>query len=507
MALPLPPRKAPPPPPPRRASSVITKTTDEDSEANQKPLGIAARIASLRLNEVGLPPTQRQTREPEPVEVPRPVETQYEEPIEVEEEEVVEEPVGAVARAPQPSWEEIESRGPAFVRAVRRKPPPIPGNDAKKMPPPLPGRRLPPMPARLPTPPPEPEPEPEAQQPDATYGQAEQTQSCIKCHDFSFVDDHAAQFPRHTVTSLDQLAYDLTSPWPSETEKFRAIFTWLHHNVAYDTQSFFSGNVRAATPESTFQSGLAVCDGYAGLFMSLAERAGLQAYKVTGHGKGFGYVAADTNAPPPPFQMNHAWNCALMDGDWRLVDSCWGAGHLENGAYNPKFNPSWFVSTNADFGKRHYPEDPGYQLLTDEEGGAVSWENYILEPEGPTIFGTLHEHQFSPYFLQPDGKYIQGGSRVSFHLFKICEHMSTADEDNYVYFINTPDDTRTPMRQNPEGGWSANLYIPRGGGEVSIFYLREVNGEDAKGLGADDFNAMLGRAAMSFGGLCKWTVI
>ncbi|KAJ8076483.1 hypothetical protein AAF712_000158 [Marasmius tenuissimus] len=508
MALHPPPRKAPPPPP-RRASSILTKLDDEEPEENQKPLGIAARIANLRLNQVGVPPTNRLAREPEPVIAPV-----VDEPIQVDE-DVVDEPVGAVVRAPQPTWEEIESRGAAFVRAVRREPPPIPGEgkDAT-VPPPLPGRRkMPPIPARLPTPPPEPEPEPETQEHDPysqsneAYGEEEQTQSCIKCHDFSFIDDHAAQFPRHTVTSLDQLAYDLTSPWTSETEKFRALFTWLHHNVAYDAQAFFSGNLRAATPESTFQSGLAVCDGYAGLFTSLAERAGLQAYKVSGHGKGFGYVSPDVNAPSPPFDMNHAWNCALMDGDWRLIDSCWGAGHVDGAAYHPKFNPSWFISSNAEFGKRHYPEDPGYQLLTDEEGGAVSWEDYIMVPEGPVIFTDFHDQNFSPHYLQPDVKYVQGGSNVSFHLFKHCEHMSTADADNYVFFLNTPGDTRTPLRSNTEGGWSATVYIPPGaGGEVSIFYVKEVNGQDAKGLGVQGFNASMGRTAMAFGGLCRWTV-
>ncbi|KAF9268916.1 hypothetical protein L218DRAFT_918121 [Marasmius fiardii PR-910] len=431
-----------------------------------------------------------------------------EEDVQIEE-DIVEEPVGPLARASQPTWEELESRGIEFVRAVRRRPPPIPSRGVS-LPPPVPARRLPPKAARLPTPPPEPEPEPKPEplheDPENIY-QGQNQDSCIKCHDFTFVDQHAAQFSRHTVTSLEQLAFDLTSPWRSETEKFRAIFTWLHHNIAYDAQAFFYGNVRAATSESTFKSGLAVCDGYAGLFVALADHAGLQAYKVTGHGKGFGYVAPDVNALAPPFEMNHAWNCALMDGEWRLVDGTWGAGHVDGASYHPRFTPSWFTFTNAEFGKRHYPEDPGFQLLTEEEGGTISWEEYILVPESPVIFGDFHDHNFSPHFLQPDVKFVQGGTWVSFHLFKLCEHMSTAEADNYVYFVNTPDDNRIPLVLNDAGGWSANVLIPQGtGGEVSILYVKEVSGQDAKGLGVQGFKAGIGRKVMAFGGMCRWTV-
>lgn len=383
-------------------------------------------------------------------------------------------------------------RDPDFLRLIRRPPPPIPTSTPHSaLPPPPPPPRRPP--AHLPTPPPEPEPEPES--------------SCLKCHDFSYVDAHAAQFPRQTVSSLDQLAVDLTSPFDSETEKCRAIFTWLHHNVAYDAASFFSGNVRPATAQSTLQSGLAVCDGYAGLFEYLAQRIGVQSYKVTGHGKGFGYAAIGPDVPVPPYQGNHAWNCVLMDGEWRLIDCCWGAGALEGSAYNKRFTPMWFSSSPAEFVRRHYPEDPSYQLIAEEDGGPVSWEQYILEPEGPVIFQDFYQLNFNPYLIQPAEKYIQSGTWATFHIFKLCEHMSRAEVDNYVYLISNPDKTRTPMQANEEGGWSATVYIPRGGGELSLYYVTQCDCRDGKGLGVQGFNNANGRKAMAFGGMGRWTVV
>ncbi|KAF9071724.1 hypothetical protein BDP27DRAFT_1321803 [Rhodocollybia butyracea] len=518
---PLPARRSsgvPPPPPPRRASKV------SDDEETEKPMGIAARIASLQLNHVakaGKPVTptkqvqpvtpegsQGEDEEDDPV-VPPPPPPRRKSIVPKGRSESIPPPPPRQKSTPvptrQPTWEEIEARGHDFVRAVSRKPPPIP-SEQTHVPPAVPGRRLPPKPARLPTPPPEPEPEPD-------YDEAveeEESSSCLKCHDFSFVDDHAAQFPRETVVSLDQLAYDLTCPWESETEKCRAIFTWLHHNIAYDAESFFGGNVQPCTPESTLRTGLGVCDGYATLFADLATRAGLQAMKVTGHGKGFGYIATEAGGPLPQYQGNHAWNCALMDGDWRLVDSCWGAGSVNGAAsgYVKGFNPSWFTYTNAEFGKKHYPEDPGYQLLSDEEGGPVSWEDYILEEEGPLIFNDFHTNKFSARYIQPSTKYIQGGTWVSFHLLKLCEHLSTADADNYVHLICMPDESRTPMVLNPEsGGWSADIFVPAGGGDLSLFYVTKIGEDNAKGVGVKDYTRAVGRKGMAFGGLCRWTVV
>ncbi|KAF8455156.1 hypothetical protein BGX38DRAFT_1169357, partial [Terfezia claveryi] len=64
----------------------------------------------------------------------------------------------------------------------------------------------------------------------------------------------------------------LSAPFPNSTlDIARAIFTWLHHNVAYDTKSFFGNSVTHMTPQDTLSTGLAVCQGYAELFVELAR--------------------------------------------------------------------------------------------------------------------------------------------------------------------------------------------------------------------------------------------
>lgn len=479
-------------------------------------MGIAARIASLKLNQVGRHPLGKPPVPPPPARRVREPEESEDEGFQSSSSLPPPPPPRRNAPPPLPARKTrtVSDTSPELIRALSRPPPPPPTPKRTESSPALPPRRVPPLPARLPTPEPEPEPEPEEyeyeyepESDDGYQSQLSSEDSCLKCRDFSDVDAHAALFPRQTVSSLDHLAHDLTSPFETETEKVRAIFTWLHHNIAYDCESFFSGNLRAATGESTLKSGLAVCDGYAGLFKALGDCVGLQVHKVTGHGKGFGYAPLGPDEPVPEESSNHAWNCVMMDGEWHLIDSCWGAGALQNQAYTKRFAPVWFTYNSIEFGKRHFPTDPSYQLITEEDGGPVSWEDYILAPEGPVVFGDFEKLDFSPDLLQPATKYVQSGTWVSFHIWKQCEHMSRDEADNYAYFINTQDDTKTPMELNAEGGWSANIYIPRGQGDISLYYVTQVNGQDAKGLGAQGFKNATGRKAMAFGGMARWTAI
>ncbi|KAG6911136.1 hypothetical protein DXG01_003876 [Tephrocybe rancida] len=508
---PLPPRRQAPAPPSSRSS-----TEPEDKAI---PLGIAARIASLQLDRVGLgyakpavakkpPPIPARRKESTPLREPGPNENT------IQPEETVETRNTHPPRIP-PKW--TRPKPEDLARALARRPPPPPINkfpvsqvhtppSSPPSPPNAgpPQRRLPPMPP----PPSEPEIYQQISENDAPLvGEIDdEFGSCSECRDYTHVDAHAATFPRHLVTSLDNLAYDLTEPFPYEVEKARAIFTWLHHNIAYDAESFFSGNIQASTAESTLSSGLAVCDGYSGLFKSLAERVGIQVHKVTGHGKGVGYEATGPDLPVPQYSGNHAWNCAHLDGEWHLIDSCWGAGALSGSLYQQRFAPMWFTSPPREFGRTHFPEDPAYQLMSEEDGGPVSWEDYIMEPAGPTIFSDFDKLDLWRTALQPSTRAIQGGTRVVFYVFKRCEHMSTADSDNFVYMVSVGNE-RVPLEVNPEGGWGADVFIPHGSGEVSLFYVTTVNGQDAKGIGMRTLKNALGRSAMSFGGLAKWTVV
>ncbi|KAL1757601.1 hypothetical protein FB107DRAFT_208836 [Schizophyllum commune] len=477
----MPPRRTPPPPPQRGSTST---SAHKEYPSGRHPLGISPPPPPPRRT-YGLPPVTSSW--------PRPTR--------------------------RLTVDEIEQDDPELGRLLRRPPPPPPSSKADTQgPPPLPANR--PSRSSLPTPPPEPDTELETQyEPhypeQSTDAQSVERPTCLKCHDFSIVDAHAAQFPRQSVQSLEQLAYDLTSPFPTETDRFRAIFTWMHHNIDYDTQAFFGRTVRAVTPEETLRSGLAVCGGYAGLLVHLAELSGVTAYEVSGHGKGFGFEALPPGAAVPEERTGHAWNCCYMDGVWQLVDPCWGAGALVGGAYERRFAPEWFSMTPIEFVQRHFPTDRSFQLIGEEDGGVVEWADYIMAAPRPQLYSDFHEQKLHPDTIQPISREVQGGATTVFSVWKWCEHMSTAEEDNYIYAVKTSDKL-VPMERNDQGGWSASVYVPRGGNKVSLYAVgtiteRSLLGADKEvsGLGypVSAFKKAIGKKAMSFKVLVAWNVV
>ena len=206
-----------------------------------------------------------------------------------------------------------------------------------------------------------------------------QQASCLICRDFTAPDHHASLFPRQRVRSLNELAQQLTSPFSSLTDKARVIFTWLHHNIAYDAKLYYSDGPRATTPQATLEKGLAVCSGYADLFKLLATQAGLQCVVINGHGKGAGFKASPAGSTNlPEYDSNHAWNAVRIDhGEWKLIDSCWGAGSIDPSIqqFNKHFKPDEFTMSNEDFGKKHFPGEKDKFFLPG--GRRLSWHEYM----------------------------------------------------------------------------------------------------------------------------------
>ncbi|KAF8161122.1 hypothetical protein B0H34DRAFT_699560 [Crassisporium funariophilum] len=484
MSRPVPPRRGVPPPPPR-----ALPTPEKDDLETRHINGLAACVATINIRS-GAGSTISRSASPNPADLSR-----------------------LLARRPPPPPRRVSTpptpnhTGLPPPPPPRRIPTPINANVPSlpnAVPPTIPSRRLPPVSPNLnqPSTPPPP-PVNLASKPGVTpIAPNFPIEACLQCQDFSGPDHHASLFPRESVASLQQLAFDLVEPFDDDVEKARALFAWLSYNISYDTQALFSGNVRHKTPEETLSSGLAVCEGYAGLFEHLADNIGLQAHTVTGHGKGLGYTSLRPGDPTPEMQGNHAWNCVLIGEEWHLIDPCWGAGAVSGMSYEAKLAPKWFISSPAEFGRRHFPTDPSYQLTPEE----MSWDEYILAPEGPTLTVHFDDFGFHPMLVHPPMKQIPNRQFIKFSMAKRCEHMSTAEIDNYVYVISTKERDFTPLVfDEEEQEWSVNAFTPRGG-EVTLYAVETVNNEDAKGLGIAGFTKAKGRKQMTFIGMATWTV-
>lgn len=363
---------------------------------------------------------------------------------------------------------------------------------------------------------------------------------CLKCRDFKAPDAHAARFPRQSLPSHDLawLANELTSPFPSPTDKARVLFTWLHHNIEYDVKSFFNDSVKASTPASTLATGLAVCEGYANLFAALARHAGLEAVVISGHGKGFGYQDLAPGSPVPQFKGNHAWNAVKIDdGQWKLIDATWGAGAVQGAGqpYLKRFEPAMFTNTNDELGLKHFPSNRD-QFYRDDGRPWISWEEYILGnpnsplgAEQPMIFGDAGKHSIGEGTFLPAAKRISirqpGPIRFQFGL--ICEHWTLERHSGtlpalfllMVHGIDGRNEDRLPMnhvRGSGSGGggdfWYVDVADPRvlgaPGQKAQIAVLTTFGDrKDARGVTVQEYREKIGRVGMAWAYIAEWELV
>ncbi|KAI1324144.1 hypothetical protein F5Y16DRAFT_381681 [Xylariaceae sp. FL0255] len=414
----------------------------------------------------------------------------------------------------------------------RRLPPPASafikpktGLEGSSRPPPIPTNR----PSASNSPPPVPlSSRPTFAQVDAVAVRAAANQAavCLACRDFSAPDSVGAQYPRETLPRSDPvgfLAHHLCSPFPSATDKARAIFTWCHHNISYNVEEFFGKCVKGRDVDETMFLGKAVCQGYAEVFQAIAQRAGLQCLVVGGHGKGYGYTPLTRGqAPPPRDPSGHAWNVVCIDnGEWKLLDACWGAGHLgPNNSYTKKFSPKMFTFTNERFGETHFPRDDRHFYR--EDGRVLNWEEYMIGSSGteqPHWFGDVGEEGLSQFGYSPAAKHLSvySGDVVRFQFAKVCEHWTHERNGKglpyllllKIHGVDGRKDDMIPLDADGYWWWadvpSRDLGAP--GQQVQLLALTKINDDDARGTTKERFYQVKGRCGMAWAIWCVWDLV
>lgn len=350
---------------------------------------------------------------------------------------------------------------------------------------------------------------------------------CWICRDWSGPDDIAAQFPRETLPRKDpvgHLARGLTDPFPSYTDKARAIFTWFHHNVAYDTVSFFGNCITAKTPEETIFSGKAVCSGYAEAYKAIARRAGLDCEVVSGHGKGWGYTKLKPGEKPPPPNLDaHAWNSVRIDGGkWHLLDACWGAGNVDSATnvFKKDFKPQEFIRSTEEFGETHFPKDSRKQYRSD--GRTVGWDEYYIgrgTDESVVFYTTAHKEGLLEKSVEPWVRQIPvySGEIVRFQFSKLCEHWRSETHGPgkppllllEIKGMDGRKDEMVPIETDGFWHWcdvkARDLGAP--GQVVQVAQITTIQGKDARGVSAKEYFSKKGKCAMGWTYLLKWELV
>ncbi|KAG0327509.1 hypothetical protein BGZ99_007467 [Dissophora globulifera] len=201
--------------------------------------------------------------------------------------------------------------------------------------------------------------------------------------DFSREDDHARSCPSSEASTIARLSHYLTSPCSGDqVSQLRTIFTWIANNIAYDVPGFMSGRYGDQTPEGVLRNRQAVCEGYANLFVALAEPAGLQVQKVIGVARGVDVQVGDERLGSP-----HAWNAVSVDGEHLMIDSTWGAGvcDLSTRSFRKVFRPFFFLLRPNRLIYTHWPENPKQQFLDPPVHESVFRGLPAVKPESWTL--------------------------------------------------------------------------------------------------------------------------
>ncbi|CAD6445731.1 cc18e0dc-3590-46ea-8bd3-a7a057b9a70f [Sclerotinia trifoliorum] len=350
---------------------------------------------------------------------------------------------------------------------------------------------------------------------------------CLLCRDFSGPDQIASKYSREFLPrspdNTGYLADVLCHPFSSPTDKARAIFVWLHHNIAYDTGAFFGNRVKNVTPADTIKTGLAVCGGYAGLFTAIALKAGLEAIMITGHGKGFGYAPLKPGEScPPPNPGGHAWNAVRIDGgEWKLIDACWGSGQLgDDQTYNKNLISSYFTMSNEEFGLKHFPADKAHFFRNDTR--ILSWEEYFIGNIGGEplqIFSSPEDHHgISQTSIAPPQRHMQASPTsneiIRFQFSKICTHYDferNGPGKPYCMLLKIGgiDGRKEDMIPFEFDGfwWWVDVRVKELGARgqtISLFAITSVNGEDARGMTKREYEVKKGKCGMGFAGVAAW---
>lgn len=197
---------------------------------------------------------------------------------------------------------------------------------------------------------------------------------------YARADSIALTVPEPAERTVSSLARALTRDLETERDKVRSIYRWMTENIAYDRDAYLSGDLTSMIAHEVLQSRMAVCDGYAALFQELARRAGIQTVSIEGYAKAYGFREGDGFD-----RTNHKWNAVFVEGEWRLIDSTWGAGYLDDARWVRSFDDRFFLTPPERMIVTHLPEESSWQLLD----ARLSMADFLALPVVPQTIQAL----------------------------------------------------------------------------------------------------------------------
>ena len=180
-----------------------------------------------------------------------------------------------------------------------------------------------------------------------------------------------ADMPASEETSIESVANYIAANESDPFYRVKALFDYVADRVEYDVDAL-SGTRPPQDAETVFETGKAVCAGYARLLIALGDHTGDEIVYVTGVSRD---LDGEIGGAGP------AWNAARIEGSWYLMDPTWGAGHVGD-EFNPSYNPAYLFTPPEVLIKSHFPDDDRWQLLD----APLSRGEFVRQPTLRTPF-------------------------------------------------------------------------------------------------------------------------
>ncbi|XP_078420757.1 kyphoscoliosis peptidase-like [Cetorhinus maximus] len=163
-------------------------------------------------------------------------------------------------------------------------------------------------------------------------------------------------------SSVQDLVNELLMFASSDLEKIRMLWIWICCHIEYDVKGYHNKDLKHDGPNDVLKTGKAVCAGYSGLFCQMCSFAGIECTTIEGYSKGYNYDIGKKFVG----DADHAWNAVFLDGKWHLLDSTWGAGHVNETCtkFTFKYVEFYFFTHPTLFINNHFPIDEKWQLIS-----------------------------------------------------------------------------------------------------------------------------------------------
>lgn len=189
--------------------------------------------------------------------------------------------------------------------------------------------------------------------------------------DFSEVDEIVRKYPSK-VSSLLIISDLIKKDFDSDSNKARAIYSWIAFNFKYDATS---GNnsfeiiytstskeeknakekkIKDDIISKALTSDSAMCLGYSILFERLCDLVGLKNEIVLGN------LKSDLSQLGSTFHAaDHSWNAVKINDEWKYVDVTLAAGYIseKDNSFKSDFNEAYFFMSEDNLLLSHFPQN------------------------------------------------------------------------------------------------------------------------------------------------------